>query len=144
MTAEAVAGRPQRFRPAAARRPVTGHLTAAGHTLPGHPVRPQEDVAAPDRRRKQRTVNPPIVRYNFLYGSFKAGLREGLVPRPVLGRNDTTATGEPALPITPGKRWPNRARADLSLLVDSGQSEPLTRTRRWFCEPGPVRTGMQW
>jgi len=26
--------------------PVAGHLTAAGRTLPGHPVRPQGDVAA--------------------------------------------------------------------------------------------------
>jgi hypothetical protein len=62
--------------------------------------------------------------------------------RPRAG-NHTTATGEPVSPITPGKRWPNRARADLTLLVDPGQSEPSTRTRRWFCEPGPVPTGMQ-
>src|SRR5215217_6562603 len=29
--------------------PVAGHLTAADRTLPGHPVRPQDDVAAQDR-----------------------------------------------------------------------------------------------
>jgi hypothetical protein len=43
--------------------------TAAGRTLLGHPVRPQDDVAAHRTgRRKQRTVNPPIgpTRYNFL------------------------------------------------------------------------------
>jgi hypothetical protein len=41
--------------------PVAGHLTAAGHTLPGHPVRPQDDLAAPRTGPpKQRTVNPPM------------------------------------------------------------------------------------
>jgi hypothetical protein len=34
---------------AAAMAPVGGHLTAAGGTLPGRPVRPQDDVAAQDR-----------------------------------------------------------------------------------------------
>jgi hypothetical protein len=29
--------------------PVAGHLSAAGRTLPGHPVRPQDDLAAQDR-----------------------------------------------------------------------------------------------
>ena len=42
--------------------PVAGHLTAAGPLLPGHLVRLQDDVAAHRTgRRKQRTVNPPIV-----------------------------------------------------------------------------------
>jgi hypothetical protein len=38
----------------------------------------------------------------------------------------TTGTGVPASPITPGKRWPNRTPADLSLLADSGESLELT------------------
>jgi hypothetical protein len=46
---------------AAVLAPVAGHLTAAGPTLPGHPVRPQDDLAAHRTgRRKQRTVNPPV------------------------------------------------------------------------------------
>jgi hypothetical protein len=61
--------------------PAAGHLTAAGPTLPGHPVRLQDDVAAPRTgRRKQRTVNPLMAsaRYNFLYspqGRPAGGLR---------------------------------------------------------------------
>jgi hypothetical protein len=49
MTVEAAAEGPQRFRPGGSMEPVTGHLTAAGRTLPGHPVRPHDDVAAQDR-----------------------------------------------------------------------------------------------
>jgi len=68
--------------------PVAGHLTAAGRTLPGHPVRPQGDVAALRiGRRKRRTVNPLMVpaRYNFLYSSSRPALRaaaSGGRPRP--------------------------------------------------------------
>jgi hypothetical protein len=49
MTVEAAAEGPQRFLPGGSMEPVTGHLTAAGRNLPGHPVRPHDDVAAQDR-----------------------------------------------------------------------------------------------
>ena len=80
--------------------PVAGHLTAAGPTLPGHPVRPQDDVAAHRTgRRKQRTVNPLMVpaRYNFLCSSqgrpcgrppAAAVLGRQTQPRAVLPAND--------------------------------------------------------
>ena len=58
--------------------PVAGHLTAGGRALSGHPIRRQDDVAAHRTgRRKQRTVNPPIVpaRYNYLYSSSRPALR---------------------------------------------------------------------
>ena len=63
MAVEAAAEGPQRFRPGGGNG--TGcrtHLTAAGPLLPGHLVRPQDDVAAHRTgRRKQRMVNPPMV-----------------------------------------------------------------------------------
>jgi hypothetical protein len=88
MTVEAAAEGPQRFRP--------GGGNETGCRTPDRrrsrpvwtPIRPQDDVAAHRAgRRKQRTVNPPIApaRYNFLYASFKAGLRAaayGGRPRP--------------------------------------------------------------
>jgi hypothetical protein len=65
----------------------------------------------------------------------KAGLRAGLVPRPVLGRqrHDGNRGAEPC---------PSRP---VSLLAGSGQSMKLTRTRRWdrSAAAGPVHTGVQ-
>ena len=75
--------------------PVAGHLTPAGPILPGHPVRPQDDVAAHRTgRRKQRTVNPPIARNNFLYCSSRPALRaaaSGGRPRPASLMSGPTA-----------------------------------------------------
>jgi hypothetical protein len=49
--------------------------------------------------RKQRTVNPLMVpaRYNFLYSS-QGRPAGGRLRRPSSAGNDTTGTGEPALP----------------------------------------------
>jgi len=91
---------------AAVMAPVAGHLTAAGRTLPGHPVRPQENVAAHKTgRRKQRTVNPPIRRsFRLVTTSSTLPLRPALRPG-----DDTTVTGVLASPSHQGKPKQQRA-----------------------------------
>ena len=72
----------------------TSVATHAGHQLSG-------------RRsfRKRRTVNPLMVpaRYNFLYSSSRPAWRAAACGgRPRAG-DDTTGTGEPVAPSTPGR-----------------------------------------
>jgi hypothetical protein len=79
--------------------PVAGHLTpdtSRSHP-PGHPVRPQDDVATHRTgRRKQRTVNPLMApaRYNFLYSSSRPALRPAATRRPP-GAGLTLTPGDP-------------------------------------------------
>jgi hypothetical protein len=85
MTVEAAAEGRSGFALAAAMGPVAVHLTAAGRTLPGHPVRPQDDVAAyRTGRRKQRTVNPPLTPPDHRSEDFLYILKAG--PEGALGR----------------------------------------------------------
>jgi hypothetical protein len=57
--------------------PVAGHLSAAGRTLPGHPVRPQDDLAAQDRMPEAADGQSAdgSARYNFLCFSSRPAVR---------------------------------------------------------------------
>jgi hypothetical protein len=91
MTVEAAAEGPQRFRPGGGTGTGRRIPDRSGSTLPGYPVRPQDDLAAHRTGRpKQRTVNPPIAlaRYNFLYSSSRPALQAACGRPPARQRHD--------------------------------------------------------
>jgi hypothetical protein len=125
--------------------PVAGHLIAAGHTLPGHPVRPQGDLAALGQAagssgNGQSAARSGSLQLPLLF--LKAGPAGGRLRRPSSAGNDTTATGAPASPSTGGgagaatsmprgPRWVRTAAGTTghqrARAVTSGMQEPQVR-----------------
>jgi len=66
--------------------PVAGHLTAAGRSLPGHPVRPQETHTGQDAGSSGRSIRRSFrLGTTFLTLSFRAGPAGGNPPPSAAG-----------------------------------------------------------